>query len=484
MRSQQPINRRTFLRVTALGVVGTAVLAACAPAAPPTPTPAPAQPAASPTAASAAKAAAPTPTAASATLATPVAKTAGSAETVTITLGYRSGNKDYFDDRTKAFATAQPTIKIDPRPIAGSNDQYYPKLTAEMAAGNASDVFWVSTGFGLYDSYAWRKQLIAADDFVKRDKIDLGQWYKAAIETLTLDGKLYALPWGMHPDEIGLYYNKEMLDKAGVAPPDVDKETYQSLAEKAVKLTSRSGTHTDVWGLDTEVGPFSTGLISFVRSFGGDFMTDDRKQAAVDRPEVLECFQWLYDVRTKQKCSPRLSDMPAGSIENSFVAGRVAMFNGGVWEMSLTQKIGQRFTLAMSLIPKGPKGVRGSMAHVDTISGYAKGKYLDQAFKLITFLTDKESGVQNALFNSFWGARPDVWADPRPREKYGAMVDTWKLATENTMPLDEPDNFRLVELNTVMDNTLAPLWNGDTTPKEIVPKLQTAMNAVLAKPRE
>jgi hypothetical protein len=64
------------------------------------------------------------------------------------------------------------------------------------------------------------------------------------------------------------------------------------------------------------------------------------------------------------------------------------------------------------------------------------------------------------------------------------MADTWKLATLDCMPLDEPDNFRLTELNTVMDNTLAPLWNGDTTPKEIVPKLQTAMNAVLSKPRE
>lgn len=404
---------------------------------------------------------------------------------MSITLGYRSGNDDYFKSRSAAFEKANPSIKIEQRPIAGSNDQYYPKLTSEMAAGSASDVFWVSTGAGLYDLYAWEKQLIDASALIKANNVDLSQWFKSAINTITLDGKLYALPWGMHPDEIGLYFNKEMLQKANVEPPSVDNETYESLADKATKLTTRTGTHTDVWGIATGVGAFSTGLISYVRSFGGDFMTGDKKKAAMNTPEALAALQWLYDIRTKQKCNPRLSDLnPANSgIENSFVSGRVAMFNGGVWEMSLTQQIGSRFTLDMSLIPKGPKGVRGSMAHVDTISGYAKGKYPNQSFTLIQFLTNKESGVQNALFNSFWGARPDVWADPRPKQKYGSMVDIWKTATENSMPLDEPYNFRLTELGTAMDNTLQPLWNGDSTPQQIVPKLQVAMNTVLAKPR-
>ena len=477
------MTRRNILLIGS-GLAAAAFVAACSsstPAAAPTQAASSSAPTTAPT-----KAAAPTTAASTSASPTPAAKAATSSEAVTITLGYRSGNKDYFEDRAKAFAPDNPAIKIEQRPIAGSNDQYYPKLTSEMAAGSASDVFWVSTGFGLYDSYAWSKQLIDVSSYVKSENLDLTQWYKAAIETITLDGKLYALPWGMHPDEIGLYYNKELLEKANVEAPSVDNETYESLATKASKLTSKTGNHVDVWGIETMVGPYSTGLVSYVRSFGGDFMTDDRKKAAMDTPEALAALQWLYDVRTKAKCNPTLSELNPNNngVEDSFVGGRIAMFNGGVWEMSLTSKIGKRFTMAMSLIPKGPKGIRGSMAHVDTISGYAKGKYPDQAFKLIEFCTNTESGVQNALFNSFWGARPDVWSDPRPKEKYGPMVDVWKSATENTMPLDEPDNFRLVELNTVMDNTLAPLWNGDTAPEQVVPKLQTAMNAVLAKPRQ
>jgi multiple sugar transport system substrate-binding protein len=456
-----------------------AVVAACGGG---TPTAAPTAAPSSTQAASAAASSAAAPTTASGA-STPAAQAAASGTAVSLTLGYRSGNAPYFQERSKAFSQANPSITIVQRPIAGSNDAYYPKLTAEFAAGSASDVFWVSTGFGLYDSYAWSKQLIAADPFIQADKIDLSQWFKAAIDTITLDGKLYALPWGMHPDDIGLYYNKDLLEKAGVEPPSIENETYESLAQKAAKLTKSTGTHTDVWGLVTTTAPFE-GFISIVRGHGGDFMTDDKKQAAMNTPEALSALQWMYDLRATQKVNPKLSQTPANGVEDAFVGGTVAMFNSGVWDISLTDKIGKRFTMEVSLMPKGSKGVRGSMSHVDTISGYSKGQHQPEAFKFVEFLTNQESGVQNALVNAFWGARADVWADPRPKQKYGDFVTTWQTAMQDVMPLDEPYNFRLIELNTAMANTLGPLWNAETTPSEIVPKLQDTMNIVLQKPRQ
>ena len=160
------------------------------------------------------------------------------------------------------------------------------------------------------------------------------------------------------------------------------------------------------------------------------------------------------------------------------------MFNSLCSEMSVKNKIGSKFKLGVGLIPKGPTGVRGSMAHVDTISGYSKGKHLDEAFETVKFLTTKESGVQLAVINAFFGARQDVWDDPRPAQAWGAdLVDVWKAAMPNTMPLAEPWNFRLTDLETAMNNTLSPLWNGDTTVEQIVPKLQQAMKAVLDQPR-
>lgn len=486
------LSRRQLLSI-GTGLAAVTLVAACssgssgsspsAPAQPTSAAPAPTSNAAPTASTSSASSAAPTTAATASAASAPAATAATSSGPVSLTLSYRSGNAPYFQERSKAFSQENSSIGIEQRPIAGSNDAYYPKLTAEFAAGSASDVFWVSTGFGLYDSYAWSKQLIAADPFIQSDNIDLSQWFSAAIDTIKLDGKLYALPWGMHPDDIGLWYNKDMFDKANVAPPDLENETHESLTEKAAKLTKRTGSHTDVWGLVTTTAPFE-GLISIVRSYGGDYMTADKKKGAMDTPEALAALQWMYDIRTQQKVNPLYSQTPANGIESAFVGQTVAMFNEGVWGLALAQKIGNRFTMGVSLMPKGPKGIRGSMSHVDTISGFSKGKHQTEAFKFIEFLANKESGVQNALVNAFWGARPDVWADPRPKQKYGSLLDAWVVAMKDIMPLDEPWNFRLIELNTSMDNTLQPVWNGDTTPQAVVPKLQDTINAVLAKPQQ
>ncbi|HLH72264.1 MAG TPA: sugar ABC transporter substrate-binding protein [Chloroflexota bacterium] len=480
--AQRSLSRRAAL-LWGGGLALSAVVAACQASSPPSAPTVASTTSTAPTAVAAKSTPVPT-TAATTSSPTPAAQAATAGQAVTLTLSYRSGNAEYFKERSTAFTKANPQITIEQRPIAGSNDAYYPKLSAEFAANSASDVFWVSTGFGMYDNYAFAQQLIAADPFIQSDKVDLNQWFKAAIETLKLDGKLYALPWGMHPDDIGLYYNIDMFQKAGVEAPSVDNETFDSLAQKAVKLTKRTGSHTDVWGIISKTTPFE-GLISQVRSFGADFMTDDKKQAAVNTPEFKAAITWFYNLRTELKCNPLLAETPQSGAENSFVAGTVAMFNSGVWDMSLTSQIGNRFKMGVSLMPKGPKGIRGTMAHVDTISGYSKGKHQPESFKFIEFLTNQESGVQNALVNSFFGARPDVWSDPRPAQKYGKdYVDVWQSATVNTMPLDEPYNFRLLELNTAMDNTLSKVWSGDTSPDKIIAPLQDAMNAVLSKPRQ
>jgi ABC-type glycerol-3-phosphate transport system substrate-binding protein len=289
----------------------------------------------------------------------------------------------------------------------------------------------------------------------------------------------------MHSDENGFYYNADLFQQAGVEPIDNNNETIETFTSKAKKLTKATGSHTDVWGVVTLTGAFSTGLISFVRDFGGEFYTTpEGKEPAMNSKEAMAALQWLYDLRMVDKANPRLSELDPSNVGESFIGGRVAMYNSLCSNMSIKQKIGNKFKLAVGRIPKGPTGVRGSMAHVDTISGYSKGKHLDQVYEVIKFLTSTESGVQLAVINAFFGARPDVWADPRPAQTWGSdLVDVWKLIMSDVQPLAEPYNFRLTELETAMNNTLSPLWNGDTTVDQIVPKLQDAMKAVLDKPR-
>ena len=58
------------------------------------------------------------------------------------------------------------------------------------------------------------------DEYVTRDKFDLGQFYKPFIEIPAWDGKLSGLPsWGWTGQD-GLLYNTELSQQAGVTFPD------------------------------------------------------------------------------------------------------------------------------------------------------------------------------------------------------------------------------------------------------------------------
>ena len=53
-----------------------------------------------------------------------------------------------------------------------------------------------------------------------KDKYDLKQHFPRAIDTAkTVDGKLFGLPSLIHPSHIGLFYNTQLFETAGVAPP-------------------------------------------------------------------------------------------------------------------------------------------------------------------------------------------------------------------------------------------------------------------------
>ena len=62
-------------------------------------------------------------------------------------------------------------------------------------------------------SYAGQGQLLALDQYIERDKVDMAQYSIGASAWKYTDGKQYALP--MDWATATIYYNKDLLAKAG-----------------------------------------------------------------------------------------------------------------------------------------------------------------------------------------------------------------------------------------------------------------------------
>ena len=100
-------------------------------------------------------------------------------------------------------------------------------------------------------------QFLPLDDFLAGQyPLDLSVYLPGMVDPGKFEGKQYLLPKDFSP--LGVYYNKKIFDKAGVAYPQ-DGWTWDDLLKTAQALTkdANGDGQTDVWGIRValEVGP-------------------------------------------------------------------------------------------------------------------------------------------------------------------------------------------------------------------------------------
>jgi multiple sugar transport system substrate-binding protein len=470
------LTRRGLIRVSTL--VAATALAACA-APPSSPTAPPAAEAPRPAATAAA------PTAAAAPAATkPAAAAPAPKEAVTVRVTYRIGDKPEMYERLfPQFMQQNPNIKLVGEPVSfGAYEEYFAKLASMMAADTLGDVVWVSAGSGPFLSQVFKGFFLPIDDLVKKANYDLKVWYPSALEALTWEGKLYALPSDMHPGAQFVYYNKKLFDAAGLKYP-TSEWSYDDLVATAEKLTRRSGDRTEVFGISPLVASWAQEVMA--RSHGGSYLTADAKKSAVKEAPARATLEWLYDGMHKQKAIPRKQDV-AKDANEMFYTEQAAMTTGLLGLVfAAPARIGEKFKLGATRLPKGKSGKHGGMVHIGGQAVYAKTKNPEAAFTALTFITGLDNAVIRALESGGTLARRDLFEHPKLAEKGG---DDWKvvleaLADPNLKPYFTPNNLRTSEMQSVIDQETDAFWSGKTTVAEGIDQLDTALNVVLAKPR-
>jgi multiple sugar transport system substrate-binding protein len=129
-----------------------------------------------------------------------------------------------------AFQQANPNITIKPVDILA--DDYPEKVTTMLAGGDKTDVITMKNVTD-YSRYSSRNQLLELTDMVK--STDTSKL--AGLDAFDVGGKYYALPY--RQDFWLLYYNKTLLDKAGVKLPE--PMTWDDYVKIAKQLTSGEG---------------------------------------------------------------------------------------------------------------------------------------------------------------------------------------------------------------------------------------------------
>ena len=140
---------------------------------------------------------------------------------------------------------------------------------------------------------------------------------KGVVDASTYEGKLY----GLQPvtNTIGLFYNKDMLAKAGVNPP----QTWAELRAAAKKLTSGS-----TYGLAFSAPANYEGtwqFLPFMWSNGGD-------EKNIATPETAQALQLWVDLMNDKSVSRSALNWTQADVNDQFRAGKAAMMVNGPWQ--------------------------------------------------------------------------------------------------------------------------------------------------------
>src|SRR3982751_1224535 len=122
------------------------------------------------------------------------------------------------DTVVKDFEATHPNIKCTIKP--GEDDS---KVTQAIGAGNGPDI-GLSYSTDIVGKFCSSGAWVDLAPYVKRDNIDLGQLNATTRQYTEFDGKRCAMPF--LADAYGMFYNKDLFAKAGIAgPPKTLDET-------------------------------------------------------------------------------------------------------------------------------------------------------------------------------------------------------------------------------------------------------------------
>jgi multiple sugar transport system substrate-binding protein len=149
-------------------------------------------------------------------------------------------------------------------------------------------------------------------------------YQNGVVAASTYKGKLY----GLQPitNSIALFYNKDILAKAGITPP----KTWAELRATAKKLTSGN-----TYGLALSAPANYEGtwqFMPFMWSNGGD-------ERNIATPQVAAALQFLVDLKSDGSISASVVNWSQGDVNDQFKAGNAAMMVNGPWQFPVLNGI-------------------------------------------------------------------------------------------------------------------------------------------------
>ncbi len=323
----------------------------------------------------------------------------------------------------EAFTRAHPNIEVHTNLVAYST--YFNTLRTDVAGGSADDIFWLSNAY--LAAYADSGRLMNIDKTLSPGAAS--GWEPAVVDQFTRGGVLWGVPQ-LTDAGIAVFYNADLLAAAGVDPAQLNNLRWSSNGDDTLRpLLARLTVDAD--GNAAGTSGFNPGRVrqwgynaandaqgiylNYIGSAGGVFQHGD--EFAFDNPAAIEAFRYLVGLINDDHVAPPASDTNDNGdfSRNQFVAGRMALFQSGTYNLSPVAR-DARFHWGVAMLPIGPVG-RLSVTNGIAAVGNSTTKHPDAVRQVLAWMGSTEGnaylGRRGAAIPAVRSAQPvyfDYWA--------------------------------------------------------------------------
>lgn len=239
--------------------------------------------------------------------------------------------KDLMQTMTAAYHEKNPGVEISLELYP--SEQMMEVIEVKLGSGDSSlDI--LATGCPEIRGYVNRGYLVPLNKWFSEE--DLASWMPKSRDWATVDGKCYAPP--MNSSSNLLFYNRDLLDRAGLDDPAENLEgrmTWEELAEQAGAVMERLNPNRDngIWGMLFEQVDMSYQLLPLANSLGGKGIGDDgyTVEGVLNDSAWIKAMTYYRDLFNTWRIAPK--GVAREQSRELFMAGRIAYWVGGPWRM-------------------------------------------------------------------------------------------------------------------------------------------------------
>ncbi|UWU27183.1 extracellular solute-binding protein [Rhizobium sp. WSM1274] len=354
---------------------------------------------------------------------------------------------------TDAFAKANPDIKVNLEfvPYEGLHDK---TVLAQGSGGGYDvvlfDVIWPA-------EYATNKVLVDVSSRVT-DEMKKGV-LPGAWTTVQYDSKYYGMPWIL--DTKYLFYNKEILEKAGIKTPP---KTWDELTEQAKTIKDKGLLAMPIAWSWSQAEAAICDYTTLVSAYGGDFLKDGKP--AFQTGGGLDALKYMVSSYSSGLTNPNSKEFLEEDVRKVFENGDAAFALNWTYMYNMANDPkDSKVAGKVGVVPAPGVAGKSEASAVNGSMGLgitSASKHPDEAWKYITFMTSQ--ATQNAYAKLSLPIWASSYEDPAVTKGQEELISAAKIGLAAMYP--RPTTPKYQELSTALQQAIQESLLGQSSPED------------------